>query len=55
MTDASKIGIGAVLEQKYSEGWRPILFCNRKLRDPEIRYSTTNREWLAVVESVSIK
>ena len=55
VTDVSKIGIGSVLEQKHSEGWRPISFWSRKLRDPETRYSTTDREWLAVVESVSIK
>ena len=55
VTDASKIGIGAVLEQRHSEGWRPMSFWSRKLRDPETRYSTTDREWLAVVESVSIK
>ena len=26
VTDVSKIGIGAVLEQRHSEGWRPISF-----------------------------
>ena len=30
-------------------------FWSRKLRDPETRYSTTDREWLAVVEAVTAK
>ena len=55
VTDASKIGLGAVLEQKYDETWRPVAFWSRKLRDPETRYSTTDREWLAIVEAVSLK
>ena len=55
VTDASKIGLGAVLEQWYEKEWRPIAFWSRKLRDPETRYSTTDREWLAVVEAVSVK
>ena len=53
ITDASKIGIGAVLEQLHPSGWRPVAFWSRKLRDPETRYSATDREWLAVVEAVS--
>ena len=52
LTDASKVRIGAALEQKHEEGWRPVAFWSRKLRDLETRYSITDREWLAVVESV---
>ena len=53
ITDASKVGIGAVLEQLHEKGWRPISFWSRRLSDPETRYSTTDREWLGVVEAVS--
>ena len=52
-TDASSVGIGAVLEQKHEEGWKPVAFWSRKLKDPETRYSATDLEWLAVVEAVS--
>ena len=55
VTDASKIGLGAVLEQQHDQIWRPVAFWSRKLRDPETRYSMTDREWLAVVEAVSVK
>ena len=52
-TDASMVGTGAVLEQRHEEYWKLIAFWSRKLRDPEIRYSATDLEWLAVVEAVS--
>ena len=51
-TDASAVGVGAVLEQKHGEVWRPVAFWSRKLKDPETRYSATDIEWLAVVDSV---
>ena len=34
ITDAPKIELGAVLEQLHEEGWRPVAFWSRKLRDP---------------------
>ena len=53
-TDASSVGIGAVIEQKHEEEtWKPVAFWSRKLKDPETRYSATDLEWLAVVEAVS--
>ena len=52
-TDASTIGLGAVLEQKHGEVWKPVAFWSRKLIDAETRYSATDLEWLAVVEAVS--
>ena len=54
-TDASNIGVGAVLEQEYEEGWRPVAFWSRRLKDAEMRYATTDKEWLAIVEAVSRK
>ena len=53
ITDASKVGVGAVLEQKHDDGWRPIAFWSRKLRQPELNYSATDLEWLAVVCAVT--
>ena len=53
-TDASTVGVGAVLEQKEDGVWRPIAFWSRKLRDPELRYSATDLEWLAIVESITL-
>ena len=53
-TDASLVGIGAVLEQLSANEWRPVAFWSRKLKDPETRYSATDIEWLAVVEAVTL-
>ena len=53
VTDASITGLGAVLEQKHGDNWRPIAYWSRKLIDAETRYSATDLEWLAVVEAVS--
>jgi hypothetical protein len=46
--DASSSHIGAVLQQKCKGGWRPLAFYSRKLSDTETRYSTFDRELLAV-------
>ena len=53
ITDASLVGIGAVLEQRHGEQWHPVAFWSRKLKDPETRYSATDREWLAAVTAVT--
>ena len=53
-TDASNVGIGAVFEQLVEGvGWAPVAFWSRKLSEAETRYSTTDQEWLAVVEAVT--
>ena len=38
--DASHNGIGAVLEQLNSDGWRPISFAPRYLNEAEKKFST---------------
>jgi hypothetical protein len=43
--DASKTSIGGVLEQ----GRRPIAFFSRSLNEAERKYSTTDKEWLAIL------
>ena len=47
-TDASNTAIGAVLEQMTAHGPAPIAFYSRKLSPAETRYSTFDRELLAV-------
>ena len=51
-TDASDIGIGACLEQHTERGWQPISFFSKKLKKSEQKYSTFDRELLALYEAV---
>ena len=49
-TDASGVGIGAILHQKDDEGHlRPCAYASRVLRGSELNYGSTERELLAVV------
>ena len=49
VTDASPVGLGAVLQQKQEDGqYKPVYYASRKLRDAETRYSQFEREALAV-------
>ena len=47
-TDASDTGVGAVLEQFLEGKWKPLAFFSRRFRTPETKYSTFDRELLAV-------
>ena len=48
MTDASDFAVGAVLQQKVNNTWKPLGFFSKRLQPAETRYSTFGRELLAV-------
>ena len=47
-TDASKTQLGAVI----SQNGKPVAFYSRKLNQAQIRYTTTERELLAIIETL---
>ena len=51
-TDASDVGIGAVLSQVQGGMERPVAYYSRVLSRPEKQYCTTRKELLAVVKSI---
>ena len=54
-TDASNIAIGGVLQQKDEAGnLRPLTYFSRQLNSAETRYSTIEREALAIVYGLKI-
>ncbi|XP_061887393.1 uncharacterized protein LOC133638619 [Entelurus aequoreus] len=47
-TDASDYAVGAVLQQLVNSVWQPLAFFSRQLRSSEQKYSTFDRELLAL-------
>ena len=52
MTDASDVAVGAVLQQLQHNEWRPIAYFSRKLNTAQTKYSTFDRELLAIYLAV---
>ena len=52
MVDASNTGVGAVLQQSIDGEWRPLAYFSKKLTPAETRYSTFDRELLAIYLAV---
>lgn len=50
--DASDQAIGAVLEQRNETDWKPLSFFSKKLSPTQTRYSTYDRELLAIYASI---
>jgi len=51
-TDASNVGIGAILLQEEGEVKHPVAFASKKLLPREQNYSTIERKALAIVWGV---
>ena len=51
-TDASNRGLRAVLLQEHAGNLFPVAYASKKLNDAEQRYSTLEREGLAIVSAV---
>ena len=54
LADASKVAIGGVIEQEHSGVWHPVAFYSRKLTPTETRYTTRERECLAVKQCLVV-
>src|SRR5215469_14760086 len=51
-TDASDIGLGYVLMQEYEEGIFPNAYGSKKLTERERKYSTIEKEGLAIIKGI---
>lgn len=51
-TDASGIGIGAVLKQRVGETERTVAFYSKRLSPAQTRYTTSEQEALAIVKAI---
>jgi hypothetical protein len=52
-TDASDFATGAVLQQDFGTGFRPIAYQSHKMSPAETRYPTHDKEMLAIVQALT--
>lgn len=52
MSDASDHSIGAVLQQKIGKAWKPLSYFSKAMSSTQCRYSTYDRELLAMYAAV---
>ena len=52
LSDASDTAVGAVLQQKIGDAWKPITFFSRRMKPAETRYNTFDCELLAMYLAV---
>ena len=52
VTDASDMAMGAALEQLEKGIWKPLALFSRKFTPAQSKYSTYDRELMAIVEAV---
>ena len=51
-TDASDTGVGGVLQQLDNGAWKPVAFFSKKFSSAESKYSTYDRELLAISRAI---
>ena len=54
-SDASEQAVGAVLEQYVQGVWQPLAFFSKRLRPPEKKYSTFDRELLGLYLDMTLQ
>ncbi|KAJ2937315.1 hypothetical protein O0L34_g19483 [Tuta absoluta] len=52
MTDASNVSVGAVSQQRNNGHWQPLGYFSKKLTDAQQKYSTYDRELLAIYMAI---
>lgn len=52
MSDASNTSLGAVLQQQINNNWQPLGYFSKKLTQTETKYSTYDRELLAIFMAI---
>ena len=53
-TDASQIGMGAVLQQEFEDGRHPVMFISKKFSGAECNYAVIEKECYAIVWAVKM-
>ena len=51
-TDASDVGLGAIILQKHEKKWKPVAFASRQIRGAELNYPVSDKECLAIIYAI---